>query len=199
MLGMAGAIFQTDTAEPSPSSPWVTTLWLGAQTVQQHMPVMTFPQRPGLHWWAKAGGKKDSSVHTVTQTPSRLSSLCAESIRNPFFTSLFCSSLSTQAHKMATNITARPITRFWWIQSYSLGTYLACWPDYLFCLSSLFILWVQHNIALLWEFMQIHWAGYDRNYALIYTAVADHFAIRGCGCICFIFASEFTGNFFHFF
>ncbi len=112
MLEMAGAIFQTDTAEPSPSSPWVTALWLGAQTVQQHMPVMTFPQRPGLHWWAKAGGKKDNSVNTVTQTPSRLSSLCAESIRNPFFTSLFCSSLSTQAHKMATNITARPITRF---------------------------------------------------------------------------------------
>lgn len=141
----------------------------------------------GKGWWEK----RQLCAYCDT-APSRLSPLCAESIRNPFPTSLFCSSLSTQAHKMATNITARPITRFWWIQCYSLGTYLACWRDYLFCLSSLFILLVQHNIALLWEFMQMQWAGYNRNYALIYTAVADHFTIRGCGCIYFIFVSEFT-------
>ncbi len=158
-----------------------------------------FHSDPGSTDGQRLVGKKTALCILWHKPPSRLSSLCAESIRNPLFTSLFCSSLSTQAHKMATNITARPITRFWWIQSYSPGTYLACWPDYLFCLSSLFILLVQHNIALLWEFMQMHWAGCDCNYALIYTAVADHFAIRGCGCICFIFAFEFTGNFFHFF
>lgn len=91
---------------------------------------------PGCTDGQRLVGKKDRAVHTVTATPSpRLSALCAESIRKPLFhVSFFFTSLSTQAHKMPTNITARPITRFWWIQCYSLETYLA-WLDYLFCLS----------------------------------------------------------------
>ncbi len=173
-------------------------LWLGAQTVQQHMPVMTFPQRPGLHWWAKAGGKKDSSVHTVTQTPP----VSPRSVQNPLgtpFSHLFSALLCLLRH-----INGH--------QHYSQANNTLLMNSELFTgdifgmlarLSLLFVffiyLLVQHNIALLWEFMQMHWAGYDCNYALIYTAVADHFAIRGCGCVYFIFAFEFTGNFFHFF
>lgn len=142
---------------------------------------------PGCPDGQRLVGKKDRAVHTVTATPSpRLSALCAESIRKPLFhVSFFFTSLSTQAHKMPTNITARPITRFWWIQRYSLETYLA-WLDYLFCLSFFIYLLVQHNIALLWEFMQMRQASYDRNYVLIYTAVADHFAVKGYGLLFYL-------------